>query len=71
MAVQINVQANQAALAASIAAGVANFNNSLARTNQLNLQVNAISLKVVIHMISNSLLRNQLQKEFHSKSTRK
>jgi len=41
MAVQINVQANQAALAASIAAGVANFNNSLARTNQLNLQVNA------------------------------
>jgi len=41
MAVQINVQANQAALAASIAAGVANFNNSLARNNQLNLQVNA------------------------------
>lgn len=41
MAVQINVQANQAALTASIAAGVQAFNRNLASQNQLNLSINS------------------------------
>ena len=40
MAVQINVQANQTALAQSIAQGVAQFNSRLAGQNKLNLQIN-------------------------------
>jgi len=59
MAVTINVQASQTALAQSIAQGVAAFNARMAGQNQLNLQINAQSFTQPLGRISGDLKQFQ------------
>lgn len=59
MAVTINVQASQTALAQSIAQGVAAFNAKMAGQNQLNLQINAQSFTQPLGRISGDLKQFQ------------
>jgi TP901 family phage tail tape measure protein len=55
MAVQINVQASQTALAQSISQGVAAYNARFASQNQLNLQVNPRSFSQPLGRITSDL----------------
>ena len=55
MPVQINVQANQTALAQSIAQGVSQYNSRLAGKNKINLKINERQFRQPLGRITSDL----------------